>query len=190
VVGNCNNAVENVRRTNMNKTCRSKTCTETNPQPVTNFVKDNRYKDGYQNRCKTCQKKYDAERFLKKRDVILQQSKDYYASNLEMARAKRALWREMNRAYARSYGKKYRKENPGKELAKTRRYALAKLNRTPKWLTKQQIDEMTQFYVNCPKGYEVDHIIPLQGKNISGLHVPSNLQYLTIEENRKKSNKY
>jgi len=82
----------------MNKTCRSKTCTETNPQPVTNFVKDNRYKDGYQNRCKTCQKKYDAERFLKKRDVILQQSKDYYASNLEMARAKRALWREMNRA--------------------------------------------------------------------------------------------
>jgi hypothetical protein len=161
-----------------------------NPQSIESFVKDSRYADGYQNRCKTCQKKYDAERFEKKRSEILQKSKDYYVANLEVARAKRALWRAMNKAYAREYGKKYRQENPGKELAKTRRYALAKINRTPGWLTKEQIDEMTRIYENCPEGYEVDHIIPLQGKNVSGLHVPSNLQYLTIAENRKKSNKY
>lgn len=174
----------------MNKTCRSKTCLQDNPQPLANFVKDDRYKDGYQNRCKFCQKKYDSERFLKQRSKILQQSKNYYVANLEVARAKRALWRAMNRAYAREYGIKYRKENPGKELAKTRRYALAKRNRVPRWLTKEQIDEMTRIYENCPKGYEVDHIIPLQGKMVSGLHVPSNLQYLTIAENRSKSNKY
>lgn len=51
-------------------------------------------------------------------------------------------------------------------------------------------DKIKEFYKNCPKGMEVDHIIPLQGKLISGLHVSWNLQYLTPEQNRKKRNKF
>lgn len=100
------------------------------------------------------------------------------------------MWREMNRPYAKNYGREYRLLNPGRELAKTRRYALAKKNAVPKWLDKSQIENLTLVYINCPDGYEVDHIVPLRGKNVSGLHVPWNLQYLTVAENRKKSNKY
>jgi len=59
--------------------------------------------------------------------------------------------------------------------------------RLPKWADLKAIRE---FYMNKPKGYEVDHIIPLSGKLVSGLHVLENLQYLTIEENRSKNNKF
>lgn len=45
---------------------------------------------------------------------------------------------------------------------------------------------ITEFYANCPKGYEVDHIIPISK---GGLHILPNLQYLTITENRKKGSK-
>ncbi len=50
--------------------------------------------------------------------------------------------------------------------------------------------KIKRFYENCPKGYEVDHIIPLQGKTVSGFHILENLQYLTKEENCKKGNRY
>ena len=58
-----------------------------------------------------------------------------------------------------------------------------KKNQTP---LNADIPAMQQFYINCPTGYEVDHIMPISK---GGLHSIENLQYLTISENRKKSNK-
>ncbi|MFI3218381.1 MAG: HNH endonuclease signature motif containing protein [Methylococcales bacterium] len=60
-------------------------------------------------------------------------------------------------------------------------------HQTPKWADLDKIDEI---YRNRPEGYHVDHIVPLNGVNVSGLHVESNLQYLTAEENLSKSNKF
>jgi len=56
---------------------------------------------------------------------------------------------------------------------------------TPKWAN---LDAIKQFYLNCPKGYVVDHIVPLAGKIVSGLHVENNLQYLTKKANSQKWN--
>ena len=74
----------------------------------------------------------------------------------------------------------------GKNATVAKRRA-AKLQRTPAWA---DLEAIKQFYLNCPKGYHVDHDVPLQGENISGLHVLNNLVYLTAEDNLKKSNKW
>ena len=84
--------------------------------------------------------------------------------------------------------KKYR-QGTGKVIvnASNAKRRATKLQRTVGWTDHKAIKE---FYANCPKGYHVDHILPLQGTNVSGLHVLNNLQYLTAKENIKKGNKY
>ena len=67
------------------------------------------------------------------------------------------------------------------------KYRCSKLNRTPKWADLLSIK---YFYDKCPAGYHVDHIVPLQGELVSGLHVLNNLQYLIASENCSKSNNF
>lgn len=127
------------------------------------------------------------------------ESLDARVSRLEKAKIKQREWRLKNPNHAGSKLAKmaYKKANPGKVLAHTAKRRAAKMQRTPAWLTDDDFWMMEQAYelaVLRTKmfgfSWHVDHIIPMQGKYISGLHVPYNLQVIPGAENISKANKY
>lgn len=76
----------------------------------------------------------------------------------------------------------------GKSAAKAAKRRAAKLQATPPWA---DLEEIKNVYLEAQYfNMHVDHIIPLQGKNVCGLHVWDNLQLLPAVENIKKGNKY
>jgi hypothetical protein len=83
--------------------------------------------------------------------------------------------------------KRWYEKNKSKQLAKSNMEKAARLQRIPSWAN---LDAIKEFYLNRPEGYHVDHIVPLRGKEVSGLHVLENLQYLLAKENLSKSNKH
>ena len=92
---------------------------------------------------------------------------------------------------------KHDKVNPHKKVARTRKRQAALLQRVPKWLTDSELRMIEAKYslaamLTRETGiiHHVDHIIPLQGKKVSGLHVFSNLRVISGSENVKKSNSF
>lgn len=77
--------------------------------------------------------------------------------------------------------------NSGKIRA---RNITSKFNRAKRNVGWDSKEALATFYSNCPVGYHVDHIIPLQGELVSGLHILANLQYLPANENLVKGNKF
>lgn len=155
------------------------------------FGLNNAKKDGYNIYCKPCLRLKDKLKPKRKRNKEERQraNKKWSLKTKESRRNIRLTslkkWLENNP----DYHKNYRKLNPGKLAAKLAKYRARKLQATPKWLTKAHILAIEDFYAGCPKGFEVDHIVPLQAKEASGLHVLWNLQYLPKVLNRKKGNK-
>lgn len=73
------------------------------------------------------------------------------------------------------------------QSARQTKYRASKIQRTPAWANLEEIKEI---YANRPEGYHVDHIIPLQGELVCGLHVENNLQYLKATDNCSKNNSF
>jgi len=86
-------------------------------------------------------------------------------------------------------------DTPAKHLARTRKRQAKQIQRTPSWdpdahliTAKYQLAAMLTQASGIP--HHVDHIIPLQGRKVSGLHVFSNLRVIPGSDNVKKSNKF
>jgi 5-methylcytosine-specific restriction endonuclease McrA len=120
----------------------------------------------------------------KNRISVVGKQRYYQNHEKELARS-RAKWAQ-NPDAVRARNLDWIRRQPGywTFAAAKRRAALRQA--IPPWADLQAIKE---FYAACPPGYHVDHIHPLQGKTVCGLHVLENLQYLTAEENLKKFNR-
>ena len=152
--------------------------------------------------CVECLKVEWAEALVKRADYYANYNKssagvkakrDYYDKNKSDVIA-RAQARTVEQKTA--YKQKYKAANPDlyKELVNVRRRRFR--DATPKWLTAEQKLEIRFHYrlaialsrsTKIP--HAVDHIVPLQGEDVCGLHVPWNMQVLTQDENLQKSNK-
>lgn len=83
--------------------------------------------------------------------------------------------------------------HPDYRAARCARQRAARRRATPRWLTPEQRREILEFYREArrrPGHWEVDHIVPLGGASVCGLHVPWNLQLLPRAENRRKGNRH
>jgi hypothetical protein len=122
-----------------------------------------------------------------------QSKRKYYEQNKDVVMAKA---QQRSPEERRFHKKAYKLKNPDLYRAFTRSRRKKHQQATPKWLTQEDKRAIRQLYIDAMTvtritgvPYVVDHIIPLNGDLVSGLHVPWNLQVMTREENLRKSNK-
>jgi len=143
----------------------------------------NKFRKNNLEKCKKWYKKYAEEH----KDEALLRAKEWYKNNKERKQEYDKQYAKENRDKRRLASKKNRETHPKTKRADTALRRAQRINATPKWVDRKALK---QIYENCPDGCHVDHIIPLKGNGVCGLHVPWNLQYLKAEDNLRKSNHY
>lgn len=129
--------------------------------------------------------------FVRKADAYRQRGRERYHEQQEARRQTAREYAAMHRQEARDRVRQWKTENPeryrannARNLAKYREHIV---QATPAWGNWEEIDAI---YQAAPKGCHVDHIVPIRGKNVCGLHVPWNLRHIPDVENMSKGNRF
>jgi len=163
------------------------------------FSKNAKTKDGLQNHCKVCKIEY--QRNNANRAAV---TRRYYEANKaeciarsitsqqkkrEYYNAKMREWVAHNKERHLQKRRDYYAKNAAQDIERVRRRA-NRIRSAPLFIAEMAEVQGLHLFCQIFKGFEVDHIIPLNGKTVSGLHIPCNLQVLPISENRSKGNKF
>lgn len=119
-----------------------------------------------------------------------------YERKREVYRRKARAWELTNKERKAALNKAWRVKHPDAVAYRAAAARADRYRRTPAWLTRAQRRQIRAMYARAIERtkstgvkHNVDHIVPLRGETVSGLHVPWNLQILTAFENRSKSNR-
>jgi hypothetical protein len=172
-------------------------------KPLESFGKNKSKKDGLSTECKPCKKLQDRSYYKNNIEQVKQSAKQYRELNPEkVSQAKRNCylkdkekyknmknaWRKANPEKIYEYQKAYKQSNLGKANSWLAEYRASKLQATPSWYEEKLIKTV---YTKAKEwGFAVDHIVPLKGETVCGLHCWSNLQLLDPMLNSEKGNRY
>lgn len=150
-----------------------------------------RYNERHPERRKESLRKYNNKKETKERFAI------WVENNYDKYVASKNKWAKNNIEYYKNQTKKYREEHPGWMADQCAKRRSKKLNATPSWLSEDDLWLIKEIYSLASLRtkitgikWVVDHIIPLQNKQVCGLHSPNNLRVITSTENQVKGNKF
>jgi hypothetical protein len=127
--------------------------------------------------------------YLRHREAHIKRACEWQSQNKETHKKSKARWLEKNEGYFDSY----RRENKTSLAALGAKHRANKRSATPAWLTNEHLGQIRRFFAESARQtketgipHEVDHIVPLSGKTVCGLHVPWNLRVITKTENNRR----
>ena len=177
-------------------------------KPVGDFGKHKSSKNGIRSECLKCAALYSQSYRKKNPEQTRAASRKWrldnpdrakeldtsnYAENRERYLRHSANWREKNSEKDKRRQVEYRISNRARMTAIQGKRKASKIRATPKWADDDAIQDMYSaalaFRLYTGQEYHVDHIVPLQGKTVCGLHVEYNLQVLPASDNCSKCNR-
>ena len=158
--------------------------------------------------CVQCVREKDLNTYWSNPEASRKRVLRYAQENKEKVRLRNADWRKRNKDHLREYEsrrwltqiedrrsslRQWCSKNRDKARALGAARRAAEMKRTPQWADRNAIGRvyaqarLAEAVTGFP--HHVDHIVPLRGKGVSGLHVPWNLQVLEASENLRKGNR-
>jgi hypothetical protein len=172
-------------------------------KPANQFYANKRMKDGLNTFCIECHKEDNIKRKAKNRAepefkaAEKASKKEYRERSVEKNAEYMRKWRFENQERIQKYSKEYRDANKARYNFLCRKRKIDLIHRMPLWLTDDDKWILEQAYELAALRtkmlgvrFHVDHILPLRGKKVSGLHVPQNVRVVTWLENQRKTNKF